>query len=163
MADKATFTADEWKLLSQAPTMAALVVVAASPSGPLGVLQESMVVGKILADAKAQGSSSELINALVADLATPEGRQAIQSTELGGKSADQIKNYALDACRKAAALTDQKAPSESAAFKGWLQTIAQKVSEAAREGGFLGFGGTQVSAQETTALTDLRKSLGIAA
>ena len=163
MANKASFSADEWKLLRQAPTMAGLVIVAASPSGPLGVLQESMAIGKILADAKAQGSGSELVTALVADLATPEGRQAVQPTELRGKSADQIKGYALDVCRRAAALTDQKSPGESAAFKRWLQTIAQKVSEAAKEGGFLGFGGTQVSEQETTALTDLRKSLGIAA
>ena len=163
MANKASFTPDEWKVLSQAPTMAGLVVVAASPSGPLGVIQESIAVGKILADAKAQTSSSELLNALVADLATPEGRQTLQPSELRGKSPDQIKSYALDACRKAAALLDQKAPADSPAFKRWLQTIGQKVSEAAREGGFLGFGGTQVSEQETTALTDLRKSLGIAA
>ena len=163
MTNKASFTPDEWKLLSQAPTMAGLVVVAASPSGPLGVIQESIAVGKILADAKVHSSSSELLNALVADLATPEGRQAMQPTELRGKSADQIKSYALDACRKAAALLDQKAPGESPAFKRWLQTIGQKVSEAAKEGGFLGVGGTQVSEQETTALTDLRKSLGIAA
>jgi hypothetical protein len=163
MANKTTFTADEWKLLRRAPTMAALVVVAASPSGPVGVLQESMAVAKILADAKTQGSPSELVTALVGDLATPEGRQAVQPTELRGKSADQVKSYALDVCRKAAALIDEKALAESAAFKRWLQTIAQKVSEAAREGGFLGLGGTQVSEQETTALTDLRKSLGIAA
>lgn len=163
MTNKASFTPDEWKVLSQAPTMAGLVVVAASPSGPLGVIQESIAVGKILADAKAQTSSSELLNALVADLATPEGRQTLQASELRGKSPDQIKSYALDACRKAAALLDQKAPADSPAFKRWLQTIGQKVSEAAREGGFLGFGGTQVSEQETTALTDLRKSLGIAA
>jgi hypothetical protein len=163
MANKASFTPDEWKLLSQAPTMAGLVVVAASPSGPLGVLQESLAVGKILTEAKAQSSPSELLNALVADLGTTQGRQAVQPNELLGKSPDQIKSYALDVCRKAAALLDQRAPSDSAAFKRWLQTIGQKVSEAAKEGGFLGFGGTQVSEQETTALTDLRKSLGIAA
>jgi hypothetical protein len=163
MANKASFTPDEWKLLSQAPTMAGLVVVAASPSGLLGVIQESIAVTKILADAKAQTSPSELVNALVTDLATPEGRQAMQPTELRGKSPEQVKSHALEVCRKAAAVLDQKAPAESLTFKRWLQTIGQKVSEAAREGGFLGIGGTQVSEQETTALADLRKSLGIAA
>ncbi len=163
MANKANFTPDEWKILSQAPTMAGLVVVAASPSGPLGVIQESMAVGKILADTKTQAASSELVNALVADLATPEGRQAMQLTELRGKSPEQIKVHALDACTKAAMLLDQKAPAESPAFKRWLQTIGQKVAEAAKEGGFLGIGGTQVGEQEKTALSDLNKSLGIAA
>lgn len=163
MANKASFTPDEWKLLSQTPTMAGLVVVAASPSGPLGVIEESIAMGRILVDTKTQGSSSELINALVGHLATPEGRQAMRPPELVGKSPDQIKSYALDTCRKAAALLDQKAPAESPAFKRWLQTIGQKVAEAAKEGGFLGIGGTQVSEQEKTALTDLGKSLGIAA
>jgi hypothetical protein len=163
MANKANFSPEEWKLLTQAPTMAGLVVVAASPSGPLGVLEESMAVGKVLADTKSQGAASELLSALVADLATPEGRQALRPTELRGKSADQIKSYALDACRRAAALLDQKAPAESPAFKRWLQTIGRKVAEAAKEGGFLGIGGTPVSEQEKTALTDLSKSLGIAA
>jgi len=37
------------------------------------------------------------------------------------------------------------------------------VAEAAKEGGFLGVGGTQVSEQEKTALSDLSRSLGIAA
>jgi hypothetical protein len=37
------------------------------------------------------------------------------------------------------------------------------VAEAAKEGGFLGIGGTQVSEPERAALTDLSKSLGIAA
>lgn len=163
MANKANFTPDEWKILSQAPAMAGLVVVAASPSGPLGVIQESMAVGKILADTKTHAASSELVNALVADLATPEGRQAMQLTELRGKSPEQIKIHALDACTKAAMLLDQKAPAESPAFKRWLQTIGQKVAEAAKEGGFLGIGGTPVSEQEKTALSDLNKSLGIAA
>jgi len=163
MANKASFTPDEWKVLTQAPTMAGLVVMTSSPSGPLGLFEESIAIGKILAETKTQGSSSELLNALVADLATPQGRQATPPTELRGKSADQIKSYALDACRKAAALLDQKAPAESPAFKRWLQTIGQKVAEAAKEGGFLGIGGTQVSEQEKTALTDLSKSLGIAA
>jgi len=34
------------------------------------------------------------------------------------------------------------------------------VAEAAKEGGFLGFGGTRVSEQETSALKDLSSVLG---
>jgi hypothetical protein len=39
--------------------------------------------------------------------------------------------------------------------------VAQKVSEAAKEGGFLGFGGTQVSEQEAATLKELSVALGI--
>ncbi len=54
-------------------------------------------------------------------------------------------------------------PEESQAVKRWLQDTGKRVSEAAREGGFLGLGGTQVSEQEKTALNELGRSLGVAA
>jgi hypothetical protein len=163
MPNKTDFTPEEWTVLKRAPMMAGLVVVASSPSGPFGLLEESLAIGKILTETKAHASPSEVINGLVADLATSEGRRDTRPSDAIGKSPDQIKSYALDACRKAAALVDQKAPSDSAAFKAWLQSIGQKVAEAAKEGGFLGIGGTQVSDQEKAALTDLRKTLGVAA
>src|SRR6185369_4350159 len=46
MSTKADFSAEEWKLVLKAPLMAGLAVVAASPSGPLGVLREMFAVGK---------------------------------------------------------------------------------------------------------------------
>ena len=42
-------------------------------------------------------------------------------------------------------------------------TAAKKVSEAAKEGGFLGFGGTLVSDKEQAALKELADKLGIKA
>jgi hypothetical protein len=163
MTTKADFTSEEWNLLRRAPMMAGLVVVAASPSGPLGALRESLAFGTMVRDARSQEPSNELIGVLVADLATG-GRIAVEPWEITGKTPDQVRSYALDMCRKAAALLDRKArPEESRAFKGWLHTVGQKVADAAKEGGFLGIGGTQVSDQETAALTDLRRSLGVAA
>jgi hypothetical protein len=163
MTNKASFTPDEWNLLRRAPMMAGLAVVAASPSGPLGVLQETFAMGKVLAEAKAQ-SPSELIGALVADLATDEGRQAARPTDLVGKSPEQLKSSALDLLRRVATMLDQKAgPEESRAVKRWLHETGRRVSEAAKEGGFLGIGGTPVSEQETTVMKELDRSLGIAA
>ena len=40
-------------------------------------------------------------------------------------------------------------------------SVAQKVSEAAKEGGFLGFGGTQVSEQEAATIKELSTALGV--
>lgn len=163
MTTKANFTPEEWNLLRRAPMMAGLVVVAASPSGPVGIFQETFAVGKVLAEAKSQGSN-ELISSLVADLTTEEGRQAARPADLVGKSPEQIKSNALDSLRKVGTLLDQKArPEESQAVKRWLHDTGKKVSEAAKEGGFLGLGGTQVSEQEKTALNELGRSLGVAA
>jgi len=143
--------------------MAGLVVVAASPSGPVGILQETFAVGKVLAEAKAQ-SPGELISSLVADLTTEEGRKAARPADLVGKSPEQIKSNALDSLRQVGTLLDQKArPEESQAVKRWLHDTGKRVSEAAKEGGFLGLGGTQVSEQEKAALNELGRSLGVAA
>lgn len=163
MTTKANFTPEEWNLLRRAPMMAGLVVVAASPSGPVGILQETFAVGKVLAEAKSQ-SPGELISSIVADLTTDEGRKAARPADLVGKSPEQIKSSALDSLRQVGTLLDQKArPEESQAVKRWLQDAGKRVSEAAREGGFLGLGGTQVSEQEKTALNELGRSLGVAA
>lgn len=163
MTTKANFTPEEWNLLRRAPMMAGLVVVAASPSGPVGILQETFAVGKVLADAKAQ-TPGELISSLVADLTTEEGRKAARPADLVGKSPEQIKSNALDSLRQVGTLLDQKArPEESQAVKRWLHDTGKRVSEAAKEGGFLGLGGTQVSEQEKAALNELGRSLGVAA
>src|SRR4026208_277087 len=163
MTTKANFTPEEWNLLRRAPMMPGLVVVAASPSGPVGILQETFAVGKVLAEAKAQ-SPGELISSLVADLTTEEGRKAARPADPVGKSPEQTKSTALDSPRPVGTLLDQKArPEESQAVKRWLHDTGKRVSEAAKEAGFLGLGGTQVSEQEKAALNELGRSLGVAA
>lgn len=164
MMTKTDFTADEWQAIRRAPFMAGLVVVAASPSGPLGVLKEMFAVGKMLADAKLHGTSTGLVKALVADLETAEARQESAPADMQGKTPDQMRAAALDACRHAAAVVDRKAkPDEAEAFKAWLVSVGHKVAEGAKEGGFLGFGGTLVSEKETAALKDLASALGVRA
>jgi hypothetical protein len=46
VSTKADYNREEWELLLKAPVMAAMAVVAASPSGPIGVIQEMFAVGK---------------------------------------------------------------------------------------------------------------------
>ena len=160
MATKADFTAEEWNQTRRAPFMAGLAVVAASPSGPFGVVKEMFAVGKMLAEVKTQGSSNDLIKALVADLETTREQSA--PAELQGKAPDQVKSFAIESCRQAGVLVGKKAkPEEAQGFQQWLVSVAQKVSEAAKEGGFLGFGGTQVSEQEAATIKELSTALAV--
>jgi hypothetical protein len=99
MATKADFTADEWNQIRRAPFMAGLAVVAASPSGPFGVIKEMFAVGKMLAEVKTQGASNELVKALVADLETGAREQSAPA-ELQGKSPDQVRSYAIESLRQ---------------------------------------------------------------
>jgi hypothetical protein len=161
MATKADFTAEEWNQIRHAPFMAGLAVVAASPSGPFGVVKEMFAVGKMLAEVKTQGSSNDLVKALVADLETGAREQSAPA-ELQGKAPDQVRSYAIESLRQAAALIEKKAKRDEAhGFNQWLVSVAQKVSEAAKEGGFLGFGGTQVSEQEAATIKELCTALGV--
>jgi hypothetical protein len=63
--------------------------------------------------------------------------------------------------KRAVALIDAKAPAGAAAFKQWLSHIAPRVADAGAEGGFLGFGGVQVSEKEKATLAALHGVLGV--
>jgi hypothetical protein len=52
MANKAAFSASEWKTLLESVMAAGLAVTAAEPSGLWGLLKESFASGTLLAKAK---------------------------------------------------------------------------------------------------------------
>jgi len=161
MATKTDFTADEWTQLLRAPGWASIAVAAASPSGPLGLVKEMFAAGKVIADAKVHGGQNGLVEAVVAELTSSEGRHAAQPTEVSGKSPDEVRAKAVAALAEAAALLDRKAGADALPFKQWLAAIATKVAEAAKEGGFLGIGGVRVSEAEARTLTAIRSALGV--
>lgn len=161
MATKADFTPEEWQLLCKAPLLAGLVVVVASPSGPIGVIQEMFALAKLIAETRARPGSSGLIDAVIAEISTREGMQKTRPGEIKGLSPEQARLRVLDECRQVGALLDGKAgAADAASFKDWLGAVARRVAEASKEGGFLGFGGTLVSDQEQAALKDLAAALG---
>lgn len=153
MTTKADFSADEWNQIRRGPLMAGLAVVAASPSGPVGVVKEMFAMTRVLTDISARGASNDLMNSLVADLET---RDQSAPVALKSKTPEQIKSYAIDHCRQVAALVDRKAsPDEAEAFRQFLVSVSHKIARAAKEGGFLGIGGTEVSEQEAATLKEL--------
>jgi hypothetical protein len=166
MANKASFTADEWKQLLESPMLASMAVTAAEPSGLWGMLRESFAAGGQLAKAKTDAGTNELIKALVEDFGSAEGRSAARDglqARLQGSKPVEVKDKAVAGLRQVAALLDAKAPGDAAAFKTWLQSIGQHVADAAKEGGFLGFGGVQVSDAEKATLTDISNALSLKA
>jgi hypothetical protein len=162
MANKASFTPDEWVLLLESPMMAGMAVSAAEPSGLFGMLKESFATGKLLVQAKSDATANELVKAVAADYETAEGRKAASEglkAKLGGGQSADIKAKALDALRQVTALLAAKAPGDAAAYKAWLTHISQNVAEASKEGGFLGFGGVQVSDAEKATLAEIATAL----
>ena len=74
MADKSSFTPEEWKLLLESVMMAGIAVTAAEPSGLWGVLKESFASGSALRQAKMDPGSNPLIKAVAADFETAEDK-----------------------------------------------------------------------------------------
>lgn len=164
MADKSTFTADEWKKIIEAPLLAGFAVSAGDPSGFIGTLQEGLASAKALAAAKADANADALIKAVVDDLLTPEGRTAAREgvkSVIQGAQLSEIKDRALAELGKTAAILNAKAPAEATAFRNWLNYIAKMVAEAGTEGGFLGFGGVKVTDSERATLDEISKTLGV--
>jgi hypothetical protein len=129
------------------------------------MLKESMASAHALLEAKTT-STDQLVKAVGADFETSEGRTSVkgglQSLFAGSKPAE-IKIKAIDALRKVSALLDAKAPVDAVAFKTWLRQIALSVAEAAKEGGFLGFGGVAVSEAEKATLAEISSALNLPA
>ena len=127
------------------------------------LLKETFASGRALMEAKSNASASELSKAIASDMETSEGRSAAQAYVKGrlqGAKREEIKKRAIDALRSAAAVVDQKAPTDSTAYKAWLLQIANSVAEASKEGGFLGFGGVDVSDAEKSTLAEISAALG---
>ena len=162
MAGKSSFTPEEWTRLLEAPMMAGMAVSAAEPSGLFGMLKKSFATGKLLVQAKTDASTNALIKAVAADYETAEGRKPASEglrAKLGGGQPGEIKTKALGALRQVSALLAAKAPGDAAAFKTWLAQVSQGVAEAAKEGGFLGFGGVQVSEAEKATIAEISTAL----
>jgi hypothetical protein len=166
MANKQSFTPEEWTKILESTMLAGMAVTAAEPSGLWGLLKEGFASSSALAAAKADSGSSELVKAVIAEYETTEGRAAIQEALrkrfAGSKPGDAVQR-SLDSLREVSAILAAKAPGDAPAFKAWLNSISQKVAEASSEGGFLGIGGVQVSDAEKATLGDIAKALGTSA
>ena len=167
MADKSNFTPDEWQLLLESMMMAGIAVSAAEPSGLWGLLKESFAGSSALTAAKSDPTTKPLIKAMVTDfLETSEGRTITRDgirQKLSGLKPAEIKAKCIETLQQAGAVVDARAPDDAAAFKAWLRQISQHVAEAASEGGWFGFGGTQVSEAEKATLDEISGALRLAA
>jgi len=167
MATKTDFTADEWKLLLQSPLVVAVAISSADPSGLIGLIKESMASARALLAAVSDPDADALVKAVATDYETSEGRVAAQdgfrAAIAGAKLPAELVAKATEALKATAAVLDAKGGADAVPFKTWLAGVAKAVAEAAPEGGFLGFGGTQVSDAERATVAEVAAALGVPA
>ena len=157
MSKQTDYTPEEWKIISAAPVMAGLLITTSDLSGPIGAAKEAYAVVKGVTDVSSE--CNELIKA-VAEGIKLQGKPDLPNLP---HDRENLRAALIEGCKRAVAVITQKSPAEADEYKRWLTSLAQSTSEASKEGGFLGFGGTLVSEKETAALKELNSALGLSA
>ncbi|EIC31269.1 MULTISPECIES: hypothetical protein [Methylomicrobium] len=164
MATKSDFSSAEWEVLRDAPHLVILAVTVAGASGFFGSIAEALAPSGIINEAL-QGS-----NPLLREVC---GREEIKSSiesikELARASGDfaniqaVLRQEAVDKSRTAIGILRKKgSPEDVSVYRDFLIHLGDKVANAAKEGGFLGFGGERVSEHERTLLAELAEAVGM--
>ncbi|XDA99116.1 hypothetical protein AB1M95_04190 [Sulfitobacter sp. LCG007] len=162
MTLKEKFPAEDWEAVLQGPMMAGFAVTAADPSGLIGTVQESAAIAATLRSAK-EGAEGALAKEVADGYAGSEGRTSAMGgvkALIKGKKPLEASEAAVKRLGEIAGIVDRVAPEHAAEFRAFLMAVATKTAEAAKEGGFLGFGGVPISEAEHKTLDDLRGQLG---
>jgi hypothetical protein len=147
------FSDDDWKKIRMAPAGALYVVATASPSKGKGEVEELGAAITTVGDAIKNVEPTSLIG-------TAFG---------GGLTSDEINILKGDApptetilatITEAVGLVDAKSPNDAAAYRQMIVDLATNVAGATKEGGFLGFGGQQVTEEEQAAIQAVASAAG---
>jgi hypothetical protein len=158
MTSKASFTDEEWDRVLRAPMVAGMAITIADPGGPIEISKEMMAT---LRAATVPPSQEELLAAVALDIQALMNQKQNPARNFKPTSAATAGTEILDELRAVDAIVAEKAtPEETQAFRGWLVVAAQAAADAAKEGGFMGFGAVQVSEGEQAMLDQLRSALG---
>jgi hypothetical protein len=140
MTTKAAFNAEEWAVVTTAPVVAGMLVMAADRGGSV---RESVGISRAYAAAR-DDAPGELLKEI---LATPP------TLDTTPKEPDALRHTAPAQLRQAVRTLERLATDEEVvAYKRFVYGLAETVARAHREGGFLGIGGKEVSEPEQEAL-----------
>jgi hypothetical protein len=156
---KNDFPEEEWTRIVRAPFVAGLAIALADPGGPIEAAKESMAMIK---SATNPSSREQLIAEVALDIQAEAQHKrnplkGYRPTSPGtAPSGDQV----LVELRAVQAIVAARAtPEETAAFGQWMVDSAQAAANAAKEGGFMGFGAKQVSEGEQHMLDQVREAV----
>ena len=158
MTTKSDFTEDEWARIVRAPFVAGMAITLADPGGPIEATKETIATLKA---ATSPPSREQLLAEVALEV---QAMTQQKKSPLGGyrPAADGAPAgvQVLEELSAVQALVAAKAePDEAAAFGRWLVAAARAAADAAKEGGFMGFGAQQVSDREEAMLDQVRAAV----
>jgi hypothetical protein len=150
MATKDDFSPEDWAALVRAPMVAGLAISLADPGGAIELTKESMAAMKAVL-APVGGEQTPLVAAIRADFQAAADDHHSPLKGYKPKNPQEI----LDELKRVNGIVSRTATEEEAvAFRALLRTSAQQAAEAAKEGGFLGFGGKEIVSEREQQMLD---------
>jgi hypothetical protein len=147
---KALFTDHEWTKIKLAPMAVTYYVATASPSGLTGLSREIIAAGDGLKALVKDALPTSLVDVAFGSV---EGKLDLEN---GGAVDERApRTSMLAAIRDAHSAVKAKSPVDARSFGDTLVALSRKVAEGSKEGGFLGIGGTLVSAEEAHAIAEI--------
>ncbi len=164
MTQKTAFTSDQWDLLRLVPALVSAGMSSADRSGLFATVKEASAGIRSMSESY-RGSDVELLQAFADDRSTPGIPDPRELLGEGDREQQRVKlkESVMTRLQQALSLLEQKAtPEETRAYKQMVHDVAEDVANASKEGGFLGFGGVQVSEAEKSFLAELDQALRLA-
>lgn len=158
MTTKSDFTEEEWTRVRRAPLVAGMAISLADPGGPIELAKESAAS---LKSATNPPSREQLLADIALDLQAMAQQRQNPLTDFKPTPGSDPRQHILEELRAVSGMVGSKATAEeSTAYKQWLLTSAQAAADAAKEGGFMGFGAEQVSQGEKDMLSQVSAAIG---
>jgi hypothetical protein len=158
MTAKADFTDEEWTRVRRAPLVAGMAISLADPGGPIELAKETTAS---LKSATNPPSREQLLAEVALDIQSMAQLKQNPLTEFKPTQGSDPRQQILEELRAVSEIVSSKATAEeTTAFKQWLLSSAQAAADAAKEGGFMGFGAEQVSQGEKDMLSQVSAAIG---
>ncbi|WP_435133125.1 hypothetical protein [Formosa sp. A9] len=172
MEKLAQYSTDEWEKIATIPQLIGSIMAGAGSSGLIGTGKEMLATVESFLDGRKSYKDNPVINAIVPDAETDTSSEAIESAKAQRarlmhkinsyqiKTPEELADAVLMECTEVISILEAKeTPNVVKEYKHWLLEIADHVANAAKEGGFLGFGGVRFSEKEQIMYDKLQAAL----
>ena len=159
---RSDFTEEDWSRIVRAPFVAGLAISLADPGGPIEAAKETMAT---LKSATNPPSREQLVTEVALDIQAEvqQKRNPLKGYRPSSQGTAPSGEQVLVELNAVQAIVAARAtPEETVAFGQWLVATAQAAANAAKEGGFMGFGAEQVSKGEQAMLDQVRAAVSLA-
>jgi len=164
---------EELRLLAGLPQLIGAAAASVSASGVVGTGREFIAGATALLEGLRSHPGNSIIRDILPDPSADRSRAlawarssrdwvSSQISVDGRPSRQRLMSATVQAADAVETLLRTKAsPTESQEYREWALAIAERVANASSEGGFLGFGGERVTAEERQFIDQLRSVLGL--